>query len=82
MTQHELLCAHAKVQALQKQLGLSYKDASHWLYHGKFKRLQADDLALKTVSGMVQQVDEMAILNIKAKITAIDEGRSGNAAAG
>ena len=31
---------------------------------------------------MVQRIDEMAILNIKAKITAIDEGRSGNAAAG
>ncbi|KAF8964538.1 hypothetical protein BDZ97DRAFT_1757877 [Flammula alnicola] len=39
----ELLASHAEVKALQEQLGLSYKDASHRLYMSTWEKVKADE---------------------------------------
>ncbi|KAF8958982.1 hypothetical protein BDZ97DRAFT_1923293 [Flammula alnicola] len=43
LTDRELLAAHAEVKALQEQLGLSYKDASHRLYMSTWEKVKADE---------------------------------------
>jgi hypothetical protein len=41
LSQRELLGLHAEVKALQKQYGISYKDAAHRLYHAELQTLAA-----------------------------------------
>ena len=44
MTDRELLSSHAKVKALQNQLGTSSKDAVQRLYMAEVDKLQQQDL--------------------------------------
>ena len=67
--------AHAEVKALQQKYGLSYKDASHCLYHSQLQKLIVKDLALQSVSKVQQRVDK-EIANLSKGIRDIDEGKS------
>ncbi|KAF8950431.1 hypothetical protein BDZ97DRAFT_1771257 [Flammula alnicola] len=55
LTERELLTAHAEVKALQEQLGLSYKDASHRLYMAEWERLKADEEAKKFFTSLANR---------------------------
>ncbi|KAM6491587.1 hypothetical protein JOM56_012979 [Amanita muscaria] len=58
LTKRELLGLHAEVKALQKRLGISYKDASHRLYMAEVERLQAEQRIHRisaTVKGETQK---------------------------
>ncbi|KAM6490266.1 hypothetical protein JOM56_014243 [Amanita muscaria] len=47
LTDRECLSLHAKVKAMQERLGISYKDATHWLYMAEVEKLKADQNAHK-----------------------------------
>jgi hypothetical protein len=67
------LALHAEIKALQEQLGLSYKDAAHRLYHSEVQKLRVEDEACKTLSGIRERVKAMIDENIAAKIHTADE---------
>jgi hypothetical protein len=48
LTNRELLSCHAKVKALQNQLGTLYKDASHHPYMAEVEKLKQQNITLKT----------------------------------
>ena len=56
MTDRELLSCHAEVKALQNQLGISYKDASHCLYMAEVEKLEQQDVTLKTCATMKERM--------------------------
>jgi hypothetical protein len=78
LTERELLALHAEVKALQEQLGLSYKDAAHRLYHSEVQKLRVEDEACKTLSGIREQVEAMINENIAAKIHTADDVHRAN----
>ena len=43
LSKQENLILHTEVLALQEKLGISYKDASHWLYMGELEKLKVAD---------------------------------------
>jgi hypothetical protein len=57
LTDRELLNCHAEVKALQNQLGTSYKDASHRLYMAKVKKLEQQDVTLKTFATVKERME-------------------------
>jgi hypothetical protein len=69
------LVIHAEIKALQQQLGLSYKDAAHRLYHSEVQKLSVATDAYKTISKLRQQMDIIEE-NISDKIRSIDEAVS------
>lgn len=56
LTARERLAAHAEVIALQKQLGISYKDASHRLYMAEVERLKVIDAECKAWANMAENL--------------------------
>ena len=56
MTVREMMTLHADVMSLQGSLGISYKDASHWLYMNKFEKLKIDDKTVKAFSCMTKRL--------------------------
>ncbi|KAF8810376.1 hypothetical protein BYT27DRAFT_7281205 [Phlegmacium glaucopus] len=64
----ECLSAHAEVLALQEQLGISYKDASHHLYMAELERLKSDKKMHKAFANLqvlTEQVLERAYNSIR-----------------
>ena len=57
MTDRELLSCHAKVKALQNQLGTSYKDAVQWLYMAEVEKLQQQDLNVKMFATLKNRME-------------------------
>jgi hypothetical protein len=45
------------VKALQKNLGTSYKDASHQLYMAKVVKLERQDLTLKSYATLMERME-------------------------
>jgi hypothetical protein len=58
LTDRELLSCHASVKALQDQLGISYKDASHHLYLAEVEKLKQQDIVLKTYATLKERVED------------------------
>ena len=52
LSDYECLTLHAEVVALQQHLGITYKDASHWLYMAELEKLKAADLAHKAFKNL------------------------------
>ena len=52
LSDHECLTLHAEVVALQEHLGITYKDASHWLYMAELEKLRAADSAHKAFKNL------------------------------
>ena len=52
LSDHECLTLDAEVVALQEHLGITYKDASHWLYMAELEKLKAADLAHKAFKNL------------------------------
>jgi predicted Co/Zn/Cd cation transporter (cation efflux family) len=57
LTDRELLSCHAKVKALQNQLGTSYKNASHSLYMAKVGNLEQQNITLKTYVTLKERME-------------------------
>ena len=57
LTDRELLSSHAEVKALQNQLGMSYKDASHRLYMTEVEKLSQQDITLKTYATLKKRME-------------------------
>ena len=47
-----------EVVALQNKLGISYKDASHWLYITELEQLKAADAKHKAFKNLDKQVEK------------------------
>ena len=78
MSDRELLASHGDVKALQKQLGLSYKDAAHRLYMAELESTRVSDSASRYLERVRQQVDNFVIEEIGPAILAIDQGEFDN----
>ena len=46
------------VKALQKQLGISYKDASHRLYMAEVEKLEQQELTLKRLASLKERMEK------------------------
>ncbi|KAF8233454.1 hypothetical protein L208DRAFT_1266540, partial [Tricholoma matsutake] len=57
LSYRELLSCHAKVKALQNNLGTSYKDANHRLYMTKVEKLEQQDVTLKTYVTLKERME-------------------------
>jgi len=57
MTKGELMSLHIKILSLYETLGISYKDACHWLYMTECEKLKMDQQVKKAFS----------VLNIQTK---------------
>jgi hypothetical protein len=54
----ERLSAHAEVLALQKRLGLSYKDAAHRLCMAEIEKMKADEKAYKSFAKLAASTEK------------------------
>jgi hypothetical protein len=65
---------HAEVLALQKMMGISYKDAAHRLFLMEVEQLKKADAATKTFSSIRSRIDNLVRKDILPPIRAIDNG--------
>jgi hypothetical protein len=65
---------HAEVKALQKTLGISYKDAAHRLFLAEVERVKKADSARKSFAAIRQSLQSMVTSDIIPPIDAIDKG--------
>lgn len=62
------------MKALQKTLGISYKDAAHRLFLAEVERVKKTDSAEKSFSAIQQSLQSVATSDILPPIHAIDKG--------
>jgi hypothetical protein len=74
LSQRELHILHAEITALQKTLGISYKDAAHRLYMAEVERLKKSDSAQKSFAAIRRRIDNLITHDICPPIKAIDKG--------
>jgi hypothetical protein len=77
-SQRELFLLHAEVEALQKTLGISYKDAAHRLFMAEVERVQKADSAAKAFGELRRRMDDILSEEIFPPISAIDKGEFDN----
>jgi len=65
---------HAEVKALQKTLGISYKDAAHRLFMTEIERVKKADSAEKGFSALRKRIGDIVAEEICPPISAIDKG--------
>jgi hypothetical protein len=58
LTDRDLLSCHTSVKALQDQLGISYKGASHHLYLAEVEKFEQQDITLKTYVTLKERVKD------------------------
>ena len=74
MSDQESLSLHAKVLALQKTLGLSYKDATHRLYMSEVEKMKAEKQAGYSFTKIRETIDNTIINEIYPPLSKIDSG--------
>ena len=65
---------HAEVLALQKQLGISYKDAAHRLYMAEVERVKKSESAARGFAGVWERLENLISSDIIPPIHALDKG--------
>ena len=65
---------HAEVKALQKTLGISYKDAAHRLFLAEVERVKKAESATKSFAAIRHSLQSMVTSDIIPPINAIDKG--------
>lgn len=60
-----MLALHADIKALQRLLGISYKDASHRLYMAEIEKLKLHDISVKSHRALK--------LRVKTKLESFEE---------
>jgi hypothetical protein len=63
---------HAEVKALQQQHGLSYKEATHRLYHCEVKKLVEQYEIGREIKDLSRNTAEEQYLEVENKIRAAD----------
>jgi hypothetical protein len=71
LTEREFLGLHAEIIALQKTLGISYKDASHRLYMIAWENLKADERTSKAFSCLSTRTENI-IKGLKTKLESLE----------
>ena len=66
---------HAEVKALQKTLGISYKDAAHRLFLAEVERVKKADSAAKSFAAIRRSFESVVVSDILPPIQAIDKGQ-------
>ena len=74
MSDQESLSLHAEVLALQKTLGLSYKDAVHRLYMSEVEKMKAEKQSGHSFAKIRKTIDNMIINEIYPPLSKIDSG--------
>ena len=77
-SQRELFLLHAKVEALQKTLGISYKDAAHRLFMAEVEWVQKADSAAKAFGALWRCMDDILSEENFPSISAINKGEINN----
>jgi hypothetical protein len=72
------MASYAEVKALQKQLGLSYKDAAHRLYMAELESIRKSHSAAQYLDHLQGRVDAIMIEDVLPAILAIDQGKFDN----
>lgn len=75
LTHNEALSLHAEVLALQRTLGISYKEAAHRLYMSELERLKAERRTEQAMRGLREHVDKTLFHEIYPPLDEIDSGR-------
>ena len=65
LSDQENLILHAEVVALQEKLGISYKDASHWLYMAELEKLKVADETHKAFKNLDKCLTDVLELHNK-----------------
>jgi len=68
------LALHAKLRALQQELGLSYKNSAHRLFLAEVKKQKEQDKAKKVFSAIRQRIDSIMDHELIAPMLLVDEG--------
>jgi hypothetical protein len=71
LSDQEYLNLHAEVLALQEKLGISYKDAFHWLYLAEVEKLKVADEKYKAFK-ILESCLEVFLNKINKKFTQDD----------
>ena len=69
----EALYLHGQILSMQERLGLSYKDAAHWLYLAEVARLEVEQEAMNGIEGIQERVDNAIFNEIIPVINYIDQ---------
>ncbi|KAF8803380.1 hypothetical protein BYT27DRAFT_7110125 [Phlegmacium glaucopus] len=80
LTDRECLGLHAKIKPLQERLGISYKDASHWLYMSELEKLKAEKDASKAFCNLKMQTDGVVKIFNEMVAELAGQDRSGGSA--
>ncbi|KAF8800760.1 hypothetical protein BYT27DRAFT_7116735 [Phlegmacium glaucopus] len=80
LTDRECLGLHAEIKSLQERLGISYKDASHWLYMSELEKLKAEKDASKAFCNLKLQTDGAVKMFNEMAAKLADQDRSGGSA--
>jgi hypothetical protein len=72
LTERELLSCHAAVKALQKQLGISYKDASHRLYMAEIEKLEQHERTQKRLADLKERT-EQSLRSFESRVAEIEK---------
>jgi hypothetical protein len=65
---------HAEVKALQKTLGISYKDAAHRLFLTEVERVKQTDSSSKAFAAIRERIDDLVNEEICPPVSFIDKG--------
>lgn len=74
-SERERYLLHAEVKALQKTLGISYKDAAHRLFSAEVERVKKADSASKSFAAIRRSLQSVVTSDILPPIQAIDKGQ-------
>ena len=70
-SQQALLILHAKIQALQSKLGISYKDAAHRLFMTEVERVKQADSGVKTFGIRTSKSQDRKRLRLQSSLRSI-----------
>ena len=66
------MCLHAKIKALQNTTGISYKDAAHHLYMVEVSKLNTEEEAKLSMSGIWVNIDKTIVNDIYSPLVKLD----------
>ena len=65
---------HSEVLSLQTTLGISYKDAAHWMFMIEVEQVKKADSGSKLFGNIWQRIDDIVSHEILPPIKSIDSG--------
>ena len=75
VSDRERLSAHSEVLVLQERLGISYKDAAHWLYMDELEKVKMDQKIFKAFASQEASTRKTLEMAVKSISTINEETR-------